>query len=334
MTIAYSVEGGYTPLQWKYLGDELAQRLSHGSEDVEWADCLRRAAVAADVGDFPAAEVWYREAHQLRPASAAPCYHLAHLGAATGRVQEGQEFLRQVYARDPSYRTPHNNTGWWYLRNRRYSQARSAFERALRLDSQDPYACLGRGSVAIQQKDWACAEVWLRRSLVLEDACIDTHRALARVLARRDDYPAAIAAYERSLKLALSGRRAISDDVSLSMLADGRTPWDSDHGVIYAELARLDAARGAWIKAVAGYRMAIAMGIDMLGVWVGLARAYTRTRRRREAFAALLQAGMRVPRELLWWGKRLWARRRRAVESWRDGRSQRVLNSGRPQMFV
>ena len=29
VTIAYSVEGGYTPLAWKYLGDELATRLRH-----------------------------------------------------------------------------------------------------------------------------------------------------------------------------------------------------------------------------------------------------------------------------------------------------------------
>jgi len=34
ITIAYSVEGGYTPLQWKYLGDELALRLGQpGNHD-------------------------------------------------------------------------------------------------------------------------------------------------------------------------------------------------------------------------------------------------------------------------------------------------------------
>src|SRR5262249_21349794 len=32
VTIAYSVEGGYTPLAWKYLGDELAMRLRDPNE--------------------------------------------------------------------------------------------------------------------------------------------------------------------------------------------------------------------------------------------------------------------------------------------------------------
>jgi tetratricopeptide (TPR) repeat protein len=338
VTIAYSVEGGYTPLQWKYLGDELAQRLRAGSHDLRWADCMRRAAVAADEGDFRAAEIGYRAARQFDPTSAAPCYHLAHLNAAKGHLQKGQELLRHAYANDRLYRTPHNNTGWWYLQGRnvrRYSQARSAFERARGLDSRDPYAWLGLGWLAIREKDWAGAEVLLRRSLELEDACIDTHRALARVLARRKDYPGAIVAYERSLKLALSGRRAVSDDASLSMLDDGRMPWDSAHGAIHAKLARLYAARGAWADAIACYRMANGMGMNRVGSWVGLAGAYTRTGRVQEAMMALLHAVKRVPRELMWRGKRLWsACRWWALSSWRDRRFWKTPQSGRPQIWI
>jgi tetratricopeptide (TPR) repeat protein len=338
VTIAYSVEGGYTPLQWKYLGDELAQRLKPGSQDVRWAECMRQAAVAADEGDFRAAEVGYRAARQFNPASAAPSYHLAHLNAAKGRLQEGQEFLRHAYTGDRLYRTPRNNAGWWYLEEgnvRRYSQARSAFERARSLDPQDPYAWLGLGRLAIREKDWAGAEVLLRRSLALEDACIDTHRALAWVLARRKDYPGAIAAYERSLKLALSGRRAVSDDATLSMLDDGSMPWDSAHGEIHAKLARLYAARGAWTDAIACYRMAIGMGIKRVGSWLGLAGAYTRTGRVREALMALLQAVKRLPRELMWRGKWLWrAGRWWALSSWRDRRLGKTSHTGRPQIWV
>jgi tetratricopeptide (TPR) repeat protein len=343
VTIAYSVERGFTPLQWKYLGDELAQRLKFKSQDVEWADCMRRASMAADAGDFAAAEAEYRMAHQLNPASAAPCYHLAHLSAALGRLHEGREFLSQAYTNDPLYRTPHNNAGWWYLgvhrysqvrseferlRSvdsldpylglRRYSQARSAFERWRSLDSQDPYACLGLGLVAIQEKDWARAEVWLRRSLDLEDCCIDTHRALARVLAKRKDYSGAIAAYERSLELASSGRRTVWGDI-------GRAG-------VNAKLATLYAARGAWTDAIAYYRMA---RMDRVRTWVGLAGAYTRTGRVREALMALRKVGECIPKELMWRGKRLL----RACRWWalafqRDRRSEKIVDAGRPQIWI
>ena len=175
----------------------------------------------------------------------------------------------------------------------------------------------------------------MRRSLALEDACIDTHRALARVLARRKDYPGAIAAYKRSLRLALSGRRAVCDEASLSMLDDGRMPWDSGHVAIHTKLARLYAARGAWTDAIACYRMAIGIGMNRVGSWVGLARAYTRTGRVREASIALLHAGKRVPRELMWRGKGLWrACRCWALESWRDRRFGKAFDTGRPRMWV
>jgi tetratricopeptide (TPR) repeat protein len=343
VTIAYSVEGGFTPLQWKYLGDELAQRLKLRSQDVGWADCMRRGAIAEDAGDFAAAEAGYRMAHQLHPASAAPCYHLAHLSAAMGRLQEGREFLSQVYANDPSYRTPHNNAGWWYLGVGRYSQARSEFERLRSLDSLDPYlgigrysqarsaferwrsldpqdayACLGLGLVAIQERDWAGAEVWLRRSLDLDDGCIDTHRVLARVLAQRKDYPGAIAAYQRSLELASSGRRTVWGDI-------GR-------GGVNAKLADLYAATGAWTDAVACYRMA---RMDGVRSWVGLAEAYMRTGRVGEALTALLKAGKGVPKELVWRGRRLLrACRWRVLESRRDRRSGNIFDTSRPQIWI
>jgi hypothetical protein len=55
-TITYSVQGGYAPLQWKYLGDELAVRLHQGMEDSEilrGMDAMRLAASAAGVKILP-----------------------------------------------------------------------------------------------------------------------------------------------------------------------------------------------------------------------------------------------------------------------------------------
>ena len=55
ITIAYSVEGGYTPLKWKYLGDELALRLGPPRESdgsLRGMELMRVAALAGAPGRF------------------------------------------------------------------------------------------------------------------------------------------------------------------------------------------------------------------------------------------------------------------------------------------
>ncbi|HYM10631.1 MAG TPA: tetratricopeptide repeat protein, partial [Bryobacterales bacterium] len=109
-TIVYSVEGGYTPLKWKYLGDEMALRLrdARDEETMRGMRLLREAAVAAHHGEPTAAEQLYQQAEQLLPASAAPPFHLAQLYVETGRLDEARSFYRKALAIDPSYRTPYN----------------------------------------------------------------------------------------------------------------------------------------------------------------------------------------------------------------------------------
>ena len=77
VTIAYSVEGGYTPLLWKYLGDELALRLTAtacGEAKLAGMSLIHDAAIAAHQGNVTAAEEKYHHARTLLPASAAPCF--------------------------------------------------------------------------------------------------------------------------------------------------------------------------------------------------------------------------------------------------------------------
>jgi hypothetical protein len=62
VTIAYSVESGYTPLKWKYLGDELAMRLKQPDDNgppIQAMDRMRAAALAAHGRDLVTAEQTY-----------------------------------------------------------------------------------------------------------------------------------------------------------------------------------------------------------------------------------------------------------------------------------
>jgi len=74
ITVAYSVQGGYTPLQWKYLGDELVLRLKQANESgsrLEGMGQIRQGAEAEVRGEVTQAEVKYRAAMDLLPESAA-----------------------------------------------------------------------------------------------------------------------------------------------------------------------------------------------------------------------------------------------------------------------
>ena len=116
MTIAYSVEGGYTPLKWKYLGDELAHRLRQPGDResaIRGFELMRGAALAAGGGDFISAEQKYLAASAVLPDSPAPYFHLAHLFVELGRIEEARRYYAEVLRRDPSYRTAYNSSGVW-----------------------------------------------------------------------------------------------------------------------------------------------------------------------------------------------------------------------------
>ena len=334
-TIAFSVEGGYTPLQWKYLGDELAQRLQPASSDIAWAERMRDAVRAAGRGDIRLAETHYLAAHKLGPELAAPCYHLAHLCAATDRLEAGRAYLRRACELDPLYRSPYNNAGWWYLEKERHDRARTAFARTLSLNPGDAYAHLGRGLLAIQEKQWQAAESSLRQAIALDDSCVEAWRALGQVLARHGAYSEAVAACERSLKLALSGRRALTNPITLSHGHDWKTPWDPDHGAVLAELARLHMATRSWEKAITDYRMAIAAGgVNAGAAWANLALLYARLGRWRVCVHAAGQAARRMPRNLADRLERMPARWRDAIESWREARASMPLRHAAPELWI
>jgi hypothetical protein len=92
-TVAYSVEGGYTPLRWKYLGDELAALLR--GEDpagplLKGMQRIRQGATAAADRAFDLPEERYREATDLLPDVAAPHHHLAQLYLEMNRIAEAR----------------------------------------------------------------------------------------------------------------------------------------------------------------------------------------------------------------------------------------------------
>ena len=240
-TIAYSVEGGHTPLHWKYLGDALAK-------------LLRLPSSARTT--------------EPEPGSAAHHYRLAETHLDAGRPSEARASLQEAYARDASYRTPYGSGGLVLLHRRDWAGARAAFERALMLDPDDAFALAGLGRVEAHMKRWTDAERHLARSLALNDRQLDAAQALGDVLFARHRWADAEQAYMRAISLALSGARSLDTPISS---AAGCGPGDPSHAHVHARLARLAARRGDLAGAVAGLKISLATGPGTVGSRLRLA---------------------------------------------------------------
>jgi Flp pilus assembly protein TadD len=335
-TLVYSVEGGYTPLKWKYLGDELALHLK-GTDPREPALAgmarMRQAALAAQRGDVATAELRYEEARALLPDSAAPCFHLAHLLLDTGRSDQARDLYRQALLQDPSYRTPFNNAGRRCLSERRFADARHEYLRTLDLDPHDVYAHYGLGWLAAWEKRWTDAETLLLQALALDGTLIDACRKLGEVLARKQHHHEAIRAYERSLKLALAGHKSLAAPIKTSGAVDDLL--DPGHNEIHVRLAQLYEATGARAKAITALRFGIAGGFDRPLLHVRLARLYLRENQWRAAASEAWWGVKRVPvavwtdaRDTL---RRSWRRLVRRWDAWFDPLKPRPCSGAREQ---
>jgi tetratricopeptide (TPR) repeat protein len=242
VTIATSTRGGFTPLEWKYLGEELCARLSDG--DVEPFDVLRAGAEAEHRGELEAADTGYRRAIQLMPQSAGARYRLARVQLRRGNDHAARSTFQEVLDRDPSYRVIDSDGRRWHA-ERNFAAAARAYRDTLRMDPQNPYASLGLAELAAADGDHAGAIVHFERALRSPDVLVDGHRGLARSLESIGEVGRAIEHYERSIRLELLGHQAI--DTAIATLVP--RVFDDRHWEVHRRLAGLrhDAR---WLAAV------------------------------------------------------------------------------------
>lgn len=126
ITIAYSVNGGWTPLRYKHLGDALAYCLAPG----EFVRRYRRSLEAAKY---------------------------FQLFEKTGK----KNYYQRAIKINSRYRVTDNNFGPLYLSLKRFSQAGQEFKKILKVDKDNPSAWYGLGVAALQQKRFIVARKYL-----------------------------------------------------------------------------------------------------------------------------------------------------------------------------
>lgn len=138
-TIAYSVNGGYTPMRYKILGDELAYRLSPES-------------FSRDYGEKFIASVFFERFE------------------STGR----KEFYCKAVKLNPLYRATDNNYGNLYLNIGEINRADQEFLKIFKVDPVNPAALANLGSVAWERKNFKKAKEYFQRGLKVKEKNFET----------------------------------------------------------------------------------------------------------------------------------------------------------------
>ena len=129
-TIAYSVNGGFTPMKYKHWGDEIAYRF------------------------FPR----HFKRYFARAQETARYFHLFE---TTG----SRKFYNRAVRLNPHYRAQYNNYGPLYLRARRFSKAEEEFTKIIRVDPKNAYALAGLGVIHFKRRDFIKAREYFGSAL-------------------------------------------------------------------------------------------------------------------------------------------------------------------------
>jgi len=247
VTIAYSVDGGYTPLRYKYLGDELKDLIkdpNHSLGNYRLIAHKRRADGLRLSGQVNEAIAEFAEAVRLRPDDASAHYSLAHLYCEKGLWEEAISSYQKAINIDPSFRTMYNNYGMKYGSLGLLDKAENEYKKMLRLDPTNAAVYSHLANLLTKRGRWREAEAMYKKSIGLEGNNFPAHYGLGYIYKKAKNWDKAEIEYKRCLELKPN--------------SPGAHYW----------LGLLSAKRGAVEEAIKEYKNSLKLGLG--GFWIHL----------------------------------------------------------------
>lgn len=155
LTVAYSVNGGYLPLEHRYLGDVVFARLGHG--DTRW-DPLVADLLEGRLADREGAPPWYRAAVAVKR------------GLAEGQAPGGPAWL-EAERNASDWRFQPINQGAMHFRRREYAAAVRWLEAAAQASPDEAPLCRYMQGLA-EAKDGRLPDAANRWARLLEDEAL------------------------------------------------------------------------------------------------------------------------------------------------------------------
>lgn len=251
LTISYSVEGGFTPLEFKHLGDELRMLFDGSlSEEKRMVMRYKKEALLCKKGNksMEAASL-YEDALRVDDRDASAYFNLCLLNLGTD-IAKARACYDKAVSIDKTYGTAYNNRGIMYLYKNRLKAAEAEYKNFLRLGADNTAALNGLAHVALAGRRYSEADRLFERCL-----CTDAKHPEAR-------FGKAIAAFKAGrLDDALKIFSGLKNDIP-----DGQE--------IYWWLGRIAERKGEIGLAIDDYKNAVMRGGDGPLVHLILARLY------------------------------------------------------------
>ena len=171
-------------------------------------------------GDLDEAEKYFREAVRAAPHQALGYVHMASLMTARGRRAEAEEWLAKAHSAEPDSGLTAAGTARDLVRAGKRAEALAILERAHSHDSTSPAVESMIGDLRIQQRDWAGAEPYLRRTVNLRRTDAVSWDNLGAALAHLNQLIEAKSCFEKFLSLD-PGRTQAALNLGTLELAEG-----------------------------------------------------------------------------------------------------------------
>jgi tetratricopeptide (TPR) repeat protein len=204
-TIAYSVNGGYAPLKFKYLGDEIVARLEGKPFTMPpAAEAFNLFNKFWQNKDKRKARYHYQRAIKYDPNYAVTDNNYGPLYLAKRYYEKAEGEFRKILYCQPQNKDALCGIGQIYLHKRKYKLAERYFKQALKAHSDYPKAIFGLGSAQFKLKKYKSARNYLFRYQAEKSMQPHSHYLLGQIYERKKQFLKAIAEYQDALRLGLN----------------------------------------------------------------------------------------------------------------------------------
>ena len=218
-------------------------------------------------GNFPQAELHYRQILQRNPQHVDALHMLGLLAHQTGRNDVAQELIGKAVRLKPTFAEAHSNLGNVLQQLGKLDDAIASWRRALRFKPQLPEVHSNLGSALMEQGKLDEAEASLQQALLLRPNFPDGHNNLGNVFKKQGKFAQAVASFRQAVQIkpdyvqayvnlgaTLHEQREFEQAVAVYHQALARDPnyaeGHSNLGLALRELGRFDQALTSLQRAV------------------------------------------------------------------------------------
>lgn len=167
-----------------------------------------------DLGKIPESIADFEQAANLEPTNAQVLLTLTSLYMQTNRAVDAERVAKRATTFNPADKRSWENYGLVLAQEKKYDEARAAFESSAKLDPKDPSPIVLEARSYIDQGAIALAQQTFDRALTIDPKSLDATLGKARLFAAGHNVKEAVAEYELLLPL------VPSDDAKAAVLVE------------------------------------------------------------------------------------------------------------------